>query len=238
MRRPAYDHFYILFAILIFGVLIAIHEFGHFIAAKACGVRVEEFAIGMGPALWKKQGKETLYSLRAIPFGGYCAMTGEDEASSDPRAFTSQPAWKRIIILAAGAFMNFVLGLVIVCLYPRAKRLCRARCSPASWTAAPMRAPTACIWATSFTGSTDTASISTATCPTFLSRGGDDYDLVMIRDGKKVVLKDFHMVTLEYEGQEKKMFGFYLRHVEEATLRREAAPHLGHGHGVRAAWSG
>ena len=87
---------YILLAILIFGVLIAVHEFGHFTAAKACGVRVEEFAIGMGPVLWKKQKGETQYSLRAVPLGGFCAMTGEDEASDDPRAFTSQSAWKRI----------------------------------------------------------------------------------------------------------------------------------------------
>ena len=69
---------YILIAILIFGVLIIIHELGHFAAAKACGVRVEEFAVGMGPAIFKKQKGETTYSLRCIPFGGFCAMTGED----------------------------------------------------------------------------------------------------------------------------------------------------------------
>ena len=82
---------YVLFAILIFGVLIAVHEFGHFATAKACGVQVDEFAVGMGPALWKKRKGETLYALRAIPIGGYCAMAGEDEASENPRAFTNQP---------------------------------------------------------------------------------------------------------------------------------------------------
>ena len=107
---------YVILAILLFGLLVGIHEGGHFLAAKACGVRVEEFALGMGPALWKKQKGETLYALRLIPFGGYCAMAGEDEASDDPRAFTSQPPWKRIIILCAGAFMNFVLGLPVVLL--------------------------------------------------------------------------------------------------------------------------
>ena len=113
---------YILIAILIFGVLIIIHELGHFAAAKACGVRVEEFAVGMGPAIFKKQKGETTYSLRCIPFGGFCAMTGEDEESKDPRAFTNQAAWKRVIILAAGSFMNFVLGFVIVaCLYANAQ---------------------------------------------------------------------------------------------------------------------
>ena len=87
---------YILFAVLIFGILIAVHEFGHFSVAKLCGVKVNEFSIGMGPALWKKQKGETLYSLRAVPLGGYCAMEGEDEDSGDPRAFVVQPAWKRI----------------------------------------------------------------------------------------------------------------------------------------------
>ena len=73
---------YILAAILVFGVLIAVHELGHFMAAKACGVRVNEFSIGMGPALWKKQKGETQYSLRLFPVGGFCAMEGEEQALS------------------------------------------------------------------------------------------------------------------------------------------------------------
>ena len=85
---------YVLFGILIFGVLIAVHEFGHFMAAKLCNVKVNEFSIGMGPAFWKKQKGETLYALRAIPLGGYCAMEGEDGSSDDPRSFTAQKPWK------------------------------------------------------------------------------------------------------------------------------------------------
>ena len=84
---------YVILAILIFGVLVAIHELGHFTAAKACGVRVEEFAVGMGPAIFKKKKGETEYSLRIVPFGGYCAMTGEDGDSDDPRAFVNQTVW-------------------------------------------------------------------------------------------------------------------------------------------------
>ena len=111
---------YILAAILIFGVLIGVHELGHFLAAKACGVRVNEFAIGMGPAIWKKQKGDTLYALRAFPIGGFCAMEGEDGDSPDPRAFSAQPAWQRAIILAAGAAMNFFLGfLLILCIAPQ-----------------------------------------------------------------------------------------------------------------------
>ncbi len=105
---------YILLAILVFGVLIFTHELGHFLTAKLFGVRVNEFAINMGPTLLKKQVGETTYSLRLIPIGGFCAMEGEDEASSDPRAFTSAKAWKRAIILVAGAAMNFLTGLIIL----------------------------------------------------------------------------------------------------------------------------
>ena len=84
---------YIIVAVIFFGILVGIHEFGHFAVAKACGIRVEEFSIGMGPALLKKQKGETLYALRCIPFGGYCAMTGEDGESEDPRAFVNQAVW-------------------------------------------------------------------------------------------------------------------------------------------------
>ena len=105
---------YIIAALLVFGVLIAVHELGHFLAAKACGVRVNEFAIGMGPALWKKQKGETLYSLRAFPVGGFCAMEGEDETSEDPRALENQGFWAKLLIFAAGAAMNFLAGLLII----------------------------------------------------------------------------------------------------------------------------
>ena len=103
-----------IFAILIFSFLIFIHEFGHFITAKLSGVQVNEFSMFMGPAIWKKKIGETLYSLRCIPIGGYCAMEGEDSDSDNPRAFAKAAWWKRLIILVAGAAMNFVAGLLIL----------------------------------------------------------------------------------------------------------------------------
>lgn len=104
----------IIYAIIMFCVLIFIHELGHFMAAKACGVKVNEFALGMGPALFKKQRGETLYALRAIPIGGYCAMEGEDEESQDERAFNNKSAWKKAIIVVAGAAMNLVLCIFLM----------------------------------------------------------------------------------------------------------------------------
>lgn len=107
----------IIIAVLFFGVIIIIHEFGHFIFAKIFGVKVNEFAIGMGPTLLKKQGKETKYALRLFPIGGFVSMEGEDEESSDGRAFCNQKVYKRMIIIAAGATFNLILGLIIcVCL--------------------------------------------------------------------------------------------------------------------------
>lgn len=105
---------YILLAILIFSILIFVHELGHFLAAKASGVQVNEFAIFMGPAIWKKQVGETLYSIRCIPMGGYCAMEGEDEDTDNPRCFHKAPWWKRLIILVAGSGMNLITGLLIL----------------------------------------------------------------------------------------------------------------------------
>lgn len=103
-------------AVLFFGLIIFIHEFGHFIFAKLFGVKVNEFAIGMGPTVFKKQGKETKYALRLLPFGGFVSMEGEEEKSEDGRAFCNQKVWKRMIIIAAGAVMNLILGF-IVCIF-------------------------------------------------------------------------------------------------------------------------
>ena len=108
--------FSIVLTILLFGFLIAIHELGHFLAAKSLGVRVNEFAIGMGHLLLSRQRGETLYSLRAFPIGGFCAMEGEDEDSGDPRSFSAKPAWRKLLILAAGPFMNFVAGFLLILL--------------------------------------------------------------------------------------------------------------------------
>lgn len=104
----------VIIAIIVFGVIIAIHEFGHFAVAKLCNIRVNEFAIGMGPALIKRRKGETLYAVRAIPIGGYVKMEGEDESSEDERAFNKKPVYQRILVVVAGAVMNLLLGFIII----------------------------------------------------------------------------------------------------------------------------
>lgn len=102
----------IIVAFLVFLTLVTIHEFGHFIMAKWAGIKVNEFAVGMGPAILKKQKGETLYSLRIFLLGGYCAMEGEDEDSADERSFDNAKAYKRLVVILAGAFMNMLLAVV------------------------------------------------------------------------------------------------------------------------------
>lgn len=104
----------ILAAIIIFALMIFVHEFGHFAAAKLSKIKVHEFAIGMGPKLFSFGRGETKYSVRAFPIGGYCMLEGENEASSDERAFINKPAYIRLIVLVAGAFMNILLGFVLL----------------------------------------------------------------------------------------------------------------------------
>ena len=109
---------YVLIGILLLGILIAVHEFGHFIAARMTGIEVMEFAIGMGPKLVGWTGRSgTKFSLRAIPLGGFCAFYGEDDvegkAKDDPRAYSKQNVWKRLFTVAMGPMMNFVLALAV-----------------------------------------------------------------------------------------------------------------------------
>ena len=104
----------IILAILAFGVLVVVHEFGHFITAKRGGVQVNEFWIGMGPTLLQKQYNGTLYCLKLLPLGGACVMEGEDSESESEHAFGRATLPRRMLIVAAGALMNFLIGFLIV----------------------------------------------------------------------------------------------------------------------------
>lgn len=104
----------VLLAILFFGLIIFFHELGHFTFAKLFGVKVNEFAMGMGPTLFKFKKGETKYALRLFPIGGFVSMEGEDEESESENAFCKKPAWQRFIIVAAGGTVNLIMGVIIV----------------------------------------------------------------------------------------------------------------------------
>lgn len=209
--------FYIILAVFIFGVLVGIHELGHFLVAKACNVRVEEFSVGMGPAIFSRQKGETLYALRCIPFGGYCAMAGEDEESSDPRAFTNIAAWKRALTLVAGSFMNFLLGLVIVIILYSGAYAFRSTEFVDFKEGCPYTGENALQVGDRIHSIDGKRIYQYYNVTDFLAEGDGTYDIVVKRDGKKVELKDFYMVPIEYPGESGRMYGFYMGY-DLATL--------------------
>jgi regulator of sigma E protease len=111
----------IIIAIIIFCLIITIHEFGHYISARACGITVKEFAIGMGPAIFKRQGKNTLFAIRALPIGGFCDMSEDKDDDGDENHFRNKAVTKRIITIAAGAIMNLLLGLLLCMIFVLAR---------------------------------------------------------------------------------------------------------------------
>ena len=214
---------YILAAILIFGVLIAVHELGHFLAAKLCGVQVNEFSIGMGPAIWHRQKGETEYSFRILPIGGYCAMEGEDEDTGNTRSFTRQGFWKKLVILAAGAFMNFLTGLLIVAiLFSGAGAFyvdsIQGLAPEVSQTGenglmAGDRIYKVNGWRTYLGGDAQM----------FLGYSGDTADLEVIRDGRHITVRDIPRQTCtDQAGNPYQGFGLYVGRlpVEASPLKR------------------
>ena len=198
----------VIFAILLFSVLIFVHELGHFTAAKLSGVQVNEFSMFMGPAIWKKQVGETLYAIRCIPIGGYCAMEGEDGGSDNPRSFDKAAWWKRLIILAAGAAMNFLIGVVLMVIVV----LMVSVCFPGKQTAVPVIASFEDYATVNGENGLQAGDrivevdgeklYSYSDFSMILSLNpGDVHDITVRRNGEKVVLKDFllekHEVTLE-----------------------------------------
>ena len=115
---------YVLLALLLLGVLITAHEAGHFLAARLCGIEVEEFSMGMGPKLLQRRSRRgTLITLRLLPIGGYCQFYGEDREEGDRRGFNNQPIWKRAVTVASGPLMNFVVAFLVIVLYMSAMGL-------------------------------------------------------------------------------------------------------------------
>ena len=214
---------YILFAVLIFGVLIAVHELGHFLAARLCGVTVHEFSIGMGPALWQRDGKGgTKYALRALPIGGYCAMEGEDEESGDPGALNNQGFFKRIVIFAAGAAMNFLAGfLIILCLYANAGAFRTAEVT-GLMEGFPYGGETGLQVGDVLYEIDGHRIYLYGDVNIYLARGsGEGFDLVVLRDGEKVDLGFVPMVPGDYvqeDGTSFHGYGLIFGGVEEATL--------------------
>lgn len=208
----------IVFAILLFSLLIFVHELGHFVAAKLSGVQVNEFAMFMGPAIVKWQRGETRYSIRCIPIGGFCAMEGEDEDTGNPRSFQKAVWWKRLIILVAGSAMNLIIGVLLMALVT----------APAK--SIPVPVITQVEEGCTVVGENglrqgdrilevDGEKIYVAGDFSMILtlNGGDVHDLVVDRDGEKVYLNDLTMEKHLFGEEETPRYGFSFGY-EEATF--------------------
>lgn len=205
----------IVIALIIFEVIILIHEFGHFIVAKKCGVKVNEFAIGMGPAFLKKQKGETLYALRLLPIGGYCAMEGEDADSTDDRAFNKKSVPKRMAIVVAGIVMNLILGFVMLIIY-------NAMSAPmTSTTISKFESENAKSHQTGLEVGDKIISVNgmhifTATDLSYQFQNDDDsvFDMTVVRNGEKVKLEN-----VAFDTQDKSMhIDFFVKPIEATSI--------------------
>ncbi len=205
----------ILIAVLFFELIIIIHEAGHFAAARLMKIKVNEFSIGMGPKIFQRKKGDTAYTLRLIPFGGYCAMEGEDESSDDKNAFSNKKVIQRIFVVIAGALMNLILGLIIISIMLCSQNLIGtntvakfdndAISSSALQTGDKIK-------------SIDGMRVYTATdVSTGLSRSTDDHvTMVVERQGKDIEI-DVPFKTQKYEGHQYLAMDFYILGVEKTV---------------------
>lgn len=187
-------------AVLVFIVLIIIHEFGHFIAAKLMGVRVNEFAVGFGPKLFAKQWGETTYKVNLIPLGGYCAMEGEDEESADEKAFCRKKPWRRFIIVVAGALFNLILGIILVAVsLAPGKYFATTTVSKFADNAVSVNSG---LKVGDTILSVDSRKVYTMYDVTYAFTGISDgaVDMTVLRDGKKTELKNVRFATETIDG--------------------------------------
>lgn len=211
----------IFFAFILFSLLVVLHELGHFAAAKLSGVQVNEFSLFMGPALYQKQIGTTMYSIRCIPFGGYCAMEGEDQDTESGHSFQKAAWWKRLIILVSGSAMNFITGLLIMVIV----------FSSAAYFIVPQIAS---FEEGSFLSGEGKLQVGDrfleidgekiyvqSDFSTILTlHDGEKHDIVVLRNGEKVYLNDFAMKKNEFtneDGSVSLRYGFSFGY-EEATI--------------------
>lgn len=203
--------FSIIIAIFVFGLLIFIHEMGHFLAARLCNVTVTEFAIGMGPKLLSRVSKKTgtRYSIRAFPFGGFTSMAGEDEESDDPNAFSSKPLWQRFFITAAGSLSNITIGILLMTLLvifsgTLASTTIYQFVGFEEGTTAQSKAEGLLEGDRIVAVDGERVHIANELAYEIMRRGIEDIDITVVRDGKEIIIED---VTFPQESSDGITFG-------------------------------
>lgn len=210
--------FYLLIMILVFGVLVFIHEFGHFITARLCGVAVKEFAIGMGPTIfsWHSKKHETKYGLRLLPIGGFVSMVGEDEESSEEGAFCNKSIWKRMAIVLAGPVMNLLLGFLLMTI------LVFSQGTLASTTIAKFDENAVSqqkLEVGDEVLKVDGTRVHTGDEMVYeiMNKGYQPIDILVLRDGEKILVEDVEFPSMEDSGA---VFGNYdfIPYAEQRTV--------------------
>ena len=208
----------ILFAILLFSLLIFVHELGHFIAAKLSGVQVNEFSMFMGPALVKWGKGETQYSIRCIPIGGYCAMEGEDADTDNPRSFQKAAWWKRLIILVAGSGMNFIAGLLLLTIvFAPTKKILVPQIDSAVPGCTVVREDGLHVGDRILEVDGEKIYVASNFSMILNFNPGDVHDIVVERNGGKVYLDDLYMEKHLFDDDQTPRFGFSFAY-QEATF--------------------
>ncbi len=209
---------YFILIILVFGVLIFIHELGHFLAARACGVAVKEFAVGMGPTVfsWESKKYGTKYGLRLLPIGGFVSMVGEDEDSEDAGAFCNKSLWKRMVIVLAGPVMNLILGFLLMTV------MVFSQGTLASTTIAAFEEGAVSsekLQVGDEIVRVDGTRVHTGNDMVYeiMNQGYEPIDLVVIRNGETILVEDVSFPTMEDSGV---LFGDYdfVPYAEQTTL--------------------
>ena len=209
---------YVFIALLVFGLLIFIHELGHFLAARACGVGVKEFAIGMGPKLfsWTSKKYDTVYRLRLLPIGGFVSMVGEEDESSEENAFCNKSIFKRICIVLAGPIMNILLGfLLMLVLVVGQKTLLSTTVHSFGDNA---------LSSEKLAVNDEIVKIGNTRVYTFqdviyeiMNQGNEPVDITVKRDGQKIVLKDVNFPVITEQGVEFGEYDFF-PYAEKGTV--------------------
>ena len=204
----------VIIAILVFGFLIFIHEFGHYIFARIFNVTIKEFSIGMGPKILQHTSKKTgiCYAVSAVPIGGYVAMVGEDEESEDPNAFNKKPAWQRLIITVAGAIINILAGFLAMIIITALIDIGGTTVHSFRDTEYEISSEDSGLMAGDTILKVDGKRVHIADELSYeiMRRGYEPIDLTVLRDGKEIVLEDFVFPTDSEAGQTFGVMDFYI----------------------------
>ena len=213
----------VIIAILVFGFLIFIHEFGHYIFARIFKVTITEFSIGMGPKLVWYDSKKTgiKYAISAIPFGGYVAMVGEDGESDDPNAFNKKPAWQRLIITVAGAAINIIAGIIAIIILASVANIGGTTVAAFPEADLEVRSSDYGLMAGDEIIKVDGKRVKSLDELSYeiMRKGYEPVDLVVIRDGKEVELSDVVFPTAEEQGQTFGVMDFQVYRIEKNVFK-------------------